>query len=180
MFLFVIFLAFLAIVFITFSSKISTIPFFPSNLKDKDHILEGLDLRNNQIIIDLGAGTGTIIFTAAEEAHKKNLNTQFVAIEINVILTALMHIKKLFHPNKQNIQIITADLFTYDYKTLLTNNYTQTTYYMYVSPWFTDQMADIVKNIGKNVHFVTYFYPIKKMQAIKILQGLHTTFIYKV
>lgn len=167
-------------VFIVFSSKVSAIPFFPSNLKDKDHILEGLDLKNNQIIIDLGAGSGTVIFAAAEEAHKKNLNTQFVAIEINVILTAIMHIKKLFHPNKKHIQIITADLFTYDYKTLVSKDFSQTTYYMYVSPWFTDLMAEIVKNSGNNVHFVTYFYPIKKMTATKILQGLHTTFIYKV
>lgn len=169
-----------SVVLIVFSSKVSAIPFFPSNLKDKNHILEALDLKDNQIVIDLGAGTGTVIFAAAEEAHKRNLSTQFVAIEINFILTAIMHIKTLFHPHKKHIQIITADLFTYNYKQLLSKKYNQTTYYMYVSPWFTDEMAKIVKNIGNNVHFVTYFYPIKKMTATKILQGLHTTFIYKV
>ena len=57
-------------------------------------IIQGLDLKNDQIIIDLGAGTGTVIFAAAHEAHKRGLNTHFVAIEINFILTAIMHIKK--------------------------------------------------------------------------------------
>lgn len=144
------------------------------------HIIEALDLQNDQIIVDLGAGTGTVIFAAALAASKKNKDTHFVAVEINFILTTIMHIKRLFHPNKQHIQIVTADLFKYDYTQLVSKGYSQTTYYMYVSPWFTDQMANIVKDTGKNVHFVTYFYPIKKMKEIKKLAGLHTTFIYKV
>lgn len=143
-------------------------------------IIEGLNLRNDQIIIDLGAGTGTVIFAAAKEASEKGLNTQFVAIEINFILTAIMHIKNFFHPHKKHIQIITADLFKYDYNNLMTKDYTQTTYYMYVSPWFTDQMAEMVKNIGNQVRFVTYFYPIKNMKEYKKIEGLHTTFIYTV
>ncbi|CAN5229770.1 hypothetical protein BH09PAT2_BH09PAT2_02730 [soil metagenome] len=179
MLLLIVALIVLAIIFVTFSSKVSAIPFFPSNPKDMSQIIEGLDLKNDQVVLDLGAGTGTVIFAAAREAHKKGLTTKFIAIDINFILVGIMWFHNLFHPNRKNIQVVMADLFKYDYEKA-TKGFKNVTYFMYVSPWFTDPMADLVKNIGRNIHFVTYFYSIKNLKEKKRLEGLHSTFIYEV
>ncbi len=168
------------ITYFAFSSKLSPIPFFPTHSNDLPQIIDALHLQNDQIVYDLGAGTGTVIFSAAAEAKKRGLNTKFVAIDINFILTAIMHLKRLFHPNKKHIQIVTADLFKYDYKKPKSKDYSQTTYYMYVSPWYTDPMAQLIKDAGTKAHIVSYYYPIKKVlkQKNHIAAG-HDIYMYE-
>src|SRR3990167_10358427 len=83
-------LSFLFILFIIgvliFSSKrFSPIPYFPTQTKDIPLIIKALNLKNNQTIIDLGAGDGIVIFTAAETSYDKDLNTKFVGVDINPV-----------------------------------------------------------------------------------------------
>lgn len=75
-FIIVTLLLFLIINIIYFISRtLSPIPFFPTNKKDLPLIITSLLSTHSQhkksVIIDLGAGTGTVIFPAAEEAYKR-------------------------------------------------------------------------------------------------------------
>ncbi len=168
------------LIYLAFSSKISAIPFFPSNSNDLPAIIEALDMRDDNIVYDLGAGTGTVIFAAASEAKKKGLDTTFVALDINFILIGIMMLRKLFHPNSKNIRIVMGDLFKYDYAAE-TDNYKHVTYYMYVSPWFTDPMAKLIKDTKRNSHIVSYYYPIKKeLKEKKHITRNHDIYIYEV
>ncbi|PIP63272.1 hypothetical protein COW97_03440, partial [Candidatus Roizmanbacteria bacterium CG22_combo_CG10-13_8_21_14_all_34_12] len=99
-------------VILIFSSKtLSPIPYFPSQPIDMPLIVKALNLKNNQTVIDLGAGDGIVIFKAAQQSYKQKLNTKFVAVEINLILILIIHLRRLFHPNKKNIKIVYGDIF---------------------------------------------------------------------
>ena len=87
---YIIFPLILLIFFYFFSSKVSPIPYFPTNKADLDKIIKALDMKKNGVILDLGAGDGTIIFAAATKAYQDKLNTYFIAIDINPILIAFM------------------------------------------------------------------------------------------
>lgn len=170
----------LGIIFFVFSSAYSAIPFFPTNNKDLKKVIEALKLEKDQVIVDLGAGTGTVIFAAATEAHKKGLNTAFVAIDINFVLVMYMLIKAQFHPHKEHIKILRGDLFRMDYEKIVAS-YKKITYYIYVSPWFTDTLAEIIEHTGKPGRLVSYFYPVKKLKPIeKDSSGQHDIYVYKV
>jgi hypothetical protein len=153
----------------------SPIPYFPSNHKDNPLILKSLQIKNHDLIIDVGAGDGWVVFDAAKEAFKQKLKTKFIALEINPILVVLMYSIRFFHPNKKNIQILRKDMFTLNYKNYIKNN--KTLIYLYISPWF---MEKAVKQIGsgKNISFVSYLYPIKSKKIKKKVVGRHIIFQY--
>ena len=182
----------LGIIFLFSSPQLSPIPYFPSNKKDLPLIIKALNLKNNQVVFDLGAGDGIVIFEAAKLAFEKNLNTQFFAVEINPILILIMWFKWFFHPNKKNIKIIRADIFNMNFKNLLnkpvTRNPQLATFYLYISPWYLEKviknflpeeaLAESGKLKIKNFSLVSYFYPVPKMSAKKIFQGKNKVFTY--
>lgn len=168
------------IIIIIFSfPRFSPIPYFPSNKKDLSHILAALDLRSGQTIIDLGAGDGIIIFEAARQAFLKKLTTRFYAVEINPVLLLILHIRRLFHPNRNNIYIIKRDMFTMSYDDILDGK--NATFYLYISPWFIEKtVANITRQV-KKFELVSYFYrvtclPRHKETAIK---GIHSLYTYR-
>ncbi len=177
----------LLIIFLFSSKTLSPIPYFPSNKKDLPLIINALNLKNNQVVFDLGAGDGIVIFEAAKKAYEKNLNTQFFAVEINPILLLIMHIKRLFHPNKKNIKIIYDDIFKINIKKLLTFEFSPPlakgrgpflTFYLYISPWY---MNKVIKNLNskiKNFYVVSYFYPLPIKKAKKIFKGKNKIYVY--
>jgi len=183
-------------IFYLFSSRFSAIPFFPSNNKDLDRIIDFLKLQNNQTIVDLGAGTGTVIFEAANMAYSKKLDTQFIAIDINPILTAIMHIRRLFHPNRKHIHIKTKDIFTMPYppatqirdprSEIRSNSHRasrtphRTTYYMYISPHFVAPLARKIKEAHERAYLVTYFYELKGVPPEKHTKGVHDVYRYHI
>jgi len=169
----------LVIIFIFASPKLSPIPYFPSNHHDLFLIIKALNLQNNQIIVDLGAGDGVVIFKSAEQALKENLNTKFVAIDINPVLVFIMNIRRLFHPNKKNIKIIHENMFTFNFKNFINFN-KFTTFYLYVSPWLLEKTLTIIKNVPGNKNIVSYFYPIKSLKPKTQTKGIHNLYTYKV
>ncbi len=169
------------ITLLLFSSKtLSPIPYYPSNKKDLPLIIRALNLKNNQTVIDLGAGDGIVIFEAAKKAYQNGLNTQFIAVEINPILILIMFFKKLLHPNKKNIKIVFDDIFKFNppRSTLHVIRYT---FYVYLSPWFLDK---IIKNLKLKInHFnvISYMYPIKSFQKKqKTLKGINNVYYYQI
>ncbi len=189
------FLIFLIIIIFSFP-KFSPIPYFPTAKKDLPLIIKALGLKNNQVIIDLGAGDGRVIFAAANEAFQKRLTTFFFAIEINPILIFIMNLRRLLHPNKKNIKIIWGDIFKIDkikelnFNSSLNVNsrsfkLTSLTFYLYLSPWFLETIVKKIKNYQlkvKNLSLVSYLYPIKNLkEQEKIIKGKrHNVFVYKI
>ena len=156
----VLFIIIVTVIIIFASPKLSPIPYFPSNANDLPIILKALKLRNDEIVFDLGAGDGIVIFSAADEARKKNLTTKFVAVEMNPILGMILHIRRLLHKNKQNIVIVTNNMFKVDYKTF-TKDYDNITVYLYVSPRFIPRIVNHLKIMIPRFNLVSYFYPIE-------------------
>ncbi len=167
------------IIYFTFSSTFSPIPFFPTNRKDIPKIIDAMNLSNNQIVFDLGAGSGRVIFAAARKAQELGLDTQFVAIDINFVLGFYMQFRRMFHPNAKNIQIVAADLFKYDYKKAM-KKYENAVFYMYVSPWYTDPMTQVILDTNHPASIVSYYYPVKMLRARARIEGENDLFTYKV
>lgn len=168
------------IIIIIFSfPRFSPIPYFPSNKKDLSHILAALDVRSGQTIIDLGAGDGIIIFEAARQAFLKKLNTQFYAVEINPVLLLILFIRRLFHPNRNNIHIIKRDMFTMSYDDILDGK--NATFYLYISPWFIEKtVTNITKQLQK-FELVSYFYRVTCLPLHKetVIMGVHSLYTYR-
>lgn len=157
---YIFFVIFVIVIIFLFSSKaLSPIPYFPSNKHDLPLIIKALNLKNNQTVIDLGAGDGIVIFEAAKIAYKRKLNTIFIAVEINIVLILIMYIRRLFHPNRKNIKIILGDIFNITMK-----QFNNLTIYLYISPWYIEQAISNFKLQISNFSVVSYMYPIKSLK----------------
>lgn len=159
--------------------KLSPIPYFPSQKKDRDIILKALGLKNNQMIIDLGAGDGWVIFEAAKWTFGKKLNTQFIAVEINPILFITLHLKRFFHKNKKNIRLVFGDMFKLNYKNLLPRYKTELKFYLYISPWLMEKAANSIKKYCPNFYIISYMYALPKRKEVRKMKGKNNIFVYK-
>jgi len=179
-FLYLITLAVILIIFIFSSHKLSPIPYFPSQPVDIPLIIEALKLKKDQTVIDLGAGDGIVIFEAAMSSFKKKLNTKFLAVEINPILILILHLRRLFHPNKNNIKIVCDDIFKMNFDKVLTFHSSLLTFYLYISPWYLEKTVKNLKLKIKNFSVVSYMYPIKSLKSKEdTIQGKNKIFLYK-
>jgi len=158
--------------------KFSPVPYFPSNFKDKDKIIASLDLQNKQTVIDLGAGDGWVIFSAANTAFHKKLNTLFVATEINPLLLGLLYWKRFFHPNKKNIQIKYFDIFNYNYQSLIVNHQSLITFYLYLSPWLILKVQEKIQALKRKKTIIAYYYALKNIRPNTIIKGENKIFLY--
>lgn len=150
-------------------------------------ILKALYIRNNQTIIDLGAGDGIVIFKAATEALKNKLNTKFIAVEINPVLLLILHIRRFLHPNRKNIYVLNRDMFSMSYNcTGIARNaptpyaLQPITFYLYISPWFIEKTVDNIKKQIKEFDLVSYFYQVKCLPKHKevLKEGVHKVYAY--
>jgi len=181
---FITFIIFIIVIIFIFSSKkLSPIPYFPTQKADLSKIIKAINLKNNQTVIDLGAGDGIVIFEAAKQAFRKKLNTQFIALDINPILVFIMFLRRRLHPNRRNIKILFGDMFKSDFMNFI-NFKNFTTVYLYISPWFLEKVIEnclSVEALAKvdKLKFVSYMYPIKSLKKMeKIIQGNNRIFIY--
>jgi SAM-dependent methyltransferase len=162
--------------------QFSPIPYFPSNKKDLPLIIDALDIKNDQVILDMGAGDGVIIFEAAKYAYDRNLNTQFIAIDINPILVGIMLIRRHFHPHKQYIKIRKSDMFTLDISKILPYKFNHATLYAYISPRYLEHIVALAKKVhSSNTSIVSYFYSIPSLKVTeKKTSGIHGVYTYKI
>lgn len=172
----------IVVIIILFSSpKLSPIPYFPSQPVDIPKIIKALDLKNDQVIFDLGAGDGIIIFTAAGSSFQRKFNTKFVAVEINPVLILILYLRRFFHPNKKNIKIVYGDIFTINFNKLLTFHFSLVTFYLYISPWYLEKTILNIKNQLANFSVISYMYPIRSLKnKEKIIKGKNKVFVYNV
>lgn len=175
-----------AIILIIFSfPQFSPIPYFPSNKKDLDLIIQAIKLKNNQTVIDLGAGDGIVLFEAAKTANIKKLNTQFIAVDINPLLLFVMYIRKLFHPNKRNITIRYGNMFHmkfFESCKLITKHSNHISFYLYISPWYLEKTIKNIYSQFEHCKIISYMYPILslKNKQKEIKGNIHDIFEYTV
>lgn len=178
MYFVIVFALFFSIVIILFSfPQFSPIPYFPTNNHDLSLIVKTLHLKNNQVVFDLGAGDGTVIFAAAKKTHNLKLNTLFVAVEMNPVLVFILYLKRLFHPNKKNIKIIWSDMFKVNLKSQAGKK--NVTFYLYVSPRFLEKIYLFVKKSLPRSTIVSYMYPIKSAKnSFSKIKGKNFMYTY--
>lgn len=187
----IILFVFLFIIIALFAFPVfSPIPYFPSNRKDLKLIIQSLNLKNNQTIIDLGAGDGIVIFEAAKESFKRKLNTKFIAVDINPVLLCILLTRKLLHPNRKNIKVMYGNMFSMDFNSLTRepvntgkklSSVNSLTFYVYISPWHLEKTISNIKKRIRCFSVVSYMYPIKSLRRIeKIIHGKNQIYIYPV
>lgn len=161
--------------------QFSPIPYFPSNKKDLKYIIKALTLKNNQVVIDLGAGDGIVIFEAAKKAFQKKLNTRFIAVEINPILLAILFVRRLFHPNRKHIRIVYGNIFTMSFDPLIHASISSVCFYLYISPWYLERTLNNMKRQFTHFSLVSYMYEVPSLKRIKKITGQkHDVFIYNI
>ena len=160
--------------------QFSPVPYFPANKKDTDLILKALRLRSHQVVIDLGAGDGIVIFKAAKEAMERGINTKFIAVEINPLLILILYVRRLMSPNRANIKIVWADMFKINLSQLSKPS-NHTTIFVYISPWLMPELFENVRRSLKKFEVVSYFYPLPKLKdqrLIKTTKNIHAIYRY--
>ncbi len=182
---FLIFFLTLGIIIFIFSSKtFSPIPYFPSQKVDLPLIVKALNLKNDQVVIDLGAGDGIVIFEAARMASQKKLNTKFIAVEINPVLILVLHLRRLFHPNRKNIKIILDDMFKMNFNRLTRKPVNSLIFYLYISPWYMDKTISNIKRQTNKFKVVSYMYPLSikttksSFSKATAIRGKNQIFVY--
>lgn len=146
------------------SPKLSVIPYFPTASTDLLVIKRALNLQKNNILYDLGAGDGKIIFSL------KQNNVKVVGVETNPYLILFMHLRRLFAHNKKQIVIVWQSLFS-------TNLQEATHIYLFVGPYLIDDIIEyILKNKGQKLKkIVSYRYFPKKSRSILNKAGANLT-----
>ncbi len=177
-YLLILFFIFLAIASLFSFKKFSPIPYFPTQKTDISLIIKSFNLKNNQTIIDFGAGDGIVIFQAAKKAFEKNLNVQFIAIEINPMLILILHLRRLYNSNKKNIKIVLADMFKIKLNSLIYKTTNSLTFYIYISPWLIDRLIKNIKKQTKKFNLISYMYQVNSLKLKKIIKGKNKIFIY--
>lgn len=178
--IFLIFLIIIILIILIFfsSPSLSPIPYYPTNKNDLPLILKNLKLINNQVFVDLGAGDGRVIFEAAKEAKRKNLKTKFFAVEKNPFLVFLLFLKRLFHPNKSNIKIVSQDIFSLNLKISPSSFLV---FYLYGSPRFLEKLAKHLQKKFSSFTLISYLYPLKTIKPKKIiLSQNHPIYFYRI
>lgn len=167
----------LVIIFFFSSPHLSPIPYFPTNKKDIPLIIENLKFSNRQVFIDLGAGTGQLIFEAAKKAFEKKLTTKFIAVEINPFLVFILFLKRLFHPNKKNIKIVWKNMFCFALRNL---HRSSLIFYTYNSPKFLNKLVRYLQKKFSHFIFISYIYPLKYPKPKIIIEGkIHPIYFYQ-
>ncbi len=171
-------LVILVIIIIFAFPTFSPVPYYPSHRQDLSLIISTFNLHNNQTIVDLGAGDGRVIFSAATQALRQQTNTRFIAVEINPILAIILLIRRQLHPNKKNITVLATDFLKLTPRQLETRHQALL-FYTYATPWLIDKIVDMVKQFPGKKTLISYFYPTNNLTAQIKKKGVNRLYVYQ-
>lgn len=90
---------------------ISAAPWFPTLPKQKQAIINSVDLKDGMFVYDLGCGSGTLLFAAV----KKNPNIHAIGCEISLLPYLIAKTQIFLHQKKyKNVSIKFRSLFKED------------------------------------------------------------------
>jgi hypothetical protein len=156
------------------------LPFFSSTKSgDIELVIQAFDLQNDQVLFDLGAGQGNLIFAAANEAHKRGLNTVFYALEINYLAILLVSIRAFFHPHRNYIRVRHENILKSNYEKRI-EPFKKVTFYLYIAPWLIHELTRYFKNLSHPATIISYKYKIEGLELSEKIQGKNAFYVYKV
>ena len=149
---FILFLAFIALVmhmgFIMRSFK-NAVPYVPTSRKAVRKMIELANIENNEKIIDLGSGTGRIIF-----ALGKVYTGEIIGIEKSFYLYFLSKLK-LFFIRKKNIKLIRGDFRNYSLKDI-------NVVMLFITPEGMKGIGKkLVEELPQGARIVSYIFPLE-------------------
>jgi SAM-dependent methyltransferase len=90
----------------------SVVPWVPTRRRERELLLKEVTILPGQVVYDLGAGTGTVMFLLA----KREPNARYVGIEIAPLLVIIGFVKKLIiGAAARNVSLRLRDLFAPSY-----------------------------------------------------------------
>jgi len=136
----------------------------------------------NTTIIDLGAGTGTVIFALADTLYKKNKQTKLVAVEIHPLLYFLMQVRRLLHPYKQHIEVVRADMFSQDFWKKIVHQNKELIIYLYIGTTYMNKLKKHLSKLAPKTRIISYMYAFlgwENMLVLKKVASQHAIYEYR-
>ena len=136
---------------------------------------------SQKTIIDLGAGTGTVIFALADQLYKKHGQTTLVAVEIHPLLYFFMQLKRLLHPYKKHIHLLRDDMFSTSFWQLTIKKYRNITVYLYIGTKHMNKLKTHLAALPVSARIVSYMYAFDNWQkhlSEKKQGKIHNLYIY--
>jgi len=100
-----------AIVYFVFLTFLFGAGYEPTYQKAVDTMLRFAEVGPNDVVIDLGAGTGAIVFRAA-----RTYRARVVGVEIEPIRSLILRLRRRFGPFADHITIVWGDLYRLDFR----------------------------------------------------------------
>lgn len=124
------------------------IPLFKTPKKDMRKLLDIMDLKDDDVFVDLGSGDASVIF----EARKRNKNAELYGYEISPVFLLISDLKKnMFFPLDKKFHVEAENLFDVNYSIA-------TKIYCYLSPEALEVLRKKFKRAGEKKNLKVYSY----------------------
>jgi len=146
-------------------------PYLPSPYAVIDAALELANFKKGEIFADLGCGDGAVIIRAAKKYGVLSIGFE---IDRNMVEIAKRNVKTAGVANL--VDVVHSDLFAIDLSSF-------NVIYIYLSPLVKERLSEkIVSECSSNTRILVHDYPLKNLQADRIVQfpsyKVHTHVIY--
>lgn len=140
------------------SRKSTYVPFIPSDIAGIDAMISRLNLQGTEKVIDIGSGTGTIVFRLAERFRSMPIT----GIEIHPVLHVFALIKKYVFFRKQPITLL-----RFDAATLSLAQYDVV--FLFMLSTFVDQVLvpKFEKELPRGAKVISYVFRMKSAHFIE-------------
>lgn len=127
---------FLLLCFWTYTTARAKVPFVPVPNATLEEIARELDIREGNVVYDLGSGDGRVLFYQAKRAP----GARFIGLDNNPFATMLAKIRKWASPKdiQDRVHLETKDFFTHDVSDA-------THVFMYLYPKVMDELLPKLK-----------------------------------
>jgi SAM-dependent methyltransferase len=128
------------------------VPYVSADHFGIEQMLNTLNLKGVESIVDVGSGTGSIIFQAAKKFPTISLS----GIEINPFVYAISQIKRIFSYKNKKIEFILGDATALDYRKF-------DVVFVFMLSTFLDEklMPKLEKELKKGAIIASYVFRIK-------------------
>ena len=155
------------------SNALKEIPFVPTPYPVVEKMLQLASVKPDEVVYDLGAGDGRIVFTAVNKFSARG-----VAVELDPWRSSLIREKVIRQGLKEQIEVRQEDFF----KTILDKADVVT---LYLLPEANRLLArKLLRELPTNARVVAHDYPIpdwrpKEVLNVKYDGRIHTLYLYQ-
>lgn len=141
-------------------------PWVPMRADDVRRALQLADIREGDVVYDLGCGDGRFICAAAERGARA------VGFEISLLPFLLAHIRRLRSPVKKRIHIRYRDFWNTSFSDA-------TVVFFFLMPKIYGKLAQkLKKELQPGARVVAYTWPMKEWTPLEIVKADHRPALY--